>query len=333
MTNRTMRLAGGVALALAVATGMAAEPAGVAATGSEPAGAPPAEAPGPFLGGFLRETRIVYPLQVGAWRAVDEHLFDQRELGVSIRYENDASPSRLDVYIYPVGRLDEDDFREAAESERRGIALAREQSGDPAPDLGPVQDVTVVLPGERSDEALQAQATRAGVEPKEIDPDILRGHAMDASLVIRGAHWDSAMVLFNHALHFIKGRLSQPAAPPDGRARARADLEAFMAALVPQLAIVNVGQCGHWLPIEPLLPGAGIPEGVTSVTQDDSDSAAYVLPDRILATDPASDQARLAQVLGMAMQGRLPPDCAGVEPINPVVEEGMREIRIEYSPQ
>lgn len=30
----------------------------------------------PFLGGFLRETRILYPLGFDAWSARDEHRFD-----------------------------------------------------------------------------------------------------------------------------------------------------------------------------------------------------------------------------------------------------------------
>lgn len=313
MIHRSIRLSVLVSFALLAAPVAAVEPE---------------DAVVPFLGGFLEETRIVYPLQVGEWKAVGEHLYDNQALGVSVRYATEGSPVRLDIYFYPVGKLDDDTVRQATEAERLGIATAREQSGDPVPDLGELQDLELTLPGE--DDVAQPSADVTDVDPASIDPDILHGYSMDAALVVRGEHWDSAMVLFHDALHFIKGRISRPAAP-GGRAQARAELEAFMSQLVPTLTIINTGQCGTWLPIETLPPGSEAPDGATSVTQ--GDNAAYVLADRILATDPESQEALVAQVLGMSMQGRLPPDCAGLEPINPDVPAGMREIRIEYRPQ
>ena len=39
----------------------------------------------PLLGGFLQQSRILYPLQVGEWNATAEHLYEDQQHGVSIR--------------------------------------------------------------------------------------------------------------------------------------------------------------------------------------------------------------------------------------------------------
>ena len=41
---------------------------------------------GMLFGGVLRESRIAYPLAMDAWQAVGEHLFEEQEDGVSVRY-------------------------------------------------------------------------------------------------------------------------------------------------------------------------------------------------------------------------------------------------------
>ena len=44
-----------------------------------------ADAAPPFLGGFLKETRILYPLRHDGWEAQGEHLYDVQALGASVR--------------------------------------------------------------------------------------------------------------------------------------------------------------------------------------------------------------------------------------------------------
>lgn len=270
----------------------------------------------PFAPGFLRETRIVYPLEISGWRAIDEHIYDDQALGAMVRYTNGDKKTRLDVFYYPAGPLLERQVRAAAAEQRQGIALARTQAGDEAPDLGPLRDFAVPMPAQ------------PGLPPT--DDEKLTGHSMEAILVSGGEKYNSAMVQFHRSLYFIKGRMSQPA-PGQGPQELREQLEEFMAALVDRVRIVNTGTCARELPVEPWT--ADSPPADAMVSVENGDSSAWVLADRVVATDPSSEQAFLARTVGMAVQGRLPPDCMGPDPVEPVVEEGMREIRIEYRGQ
>ena len=58
---------------------------------------------------------------------------------------------------------------------------------------------------------------------------------------------------------------------------------------------------------------------------------AVAFADRVEARDPADESARLLQVMASLQTGRLAdPSCVAPERINPPVEEGQREIRMEY---
>ena len=92
-----------------------------------PAAAGDGEASAPFLGGFLKETRIVYPLQVGEWEAVGERLYDAAELGASVRYRSGTDLDRwIDVYFYPVGVVPDSYLRQAAQASLQELDTVRD---------------------------------------------------------------------------------------------------------------------------------------------------------------------------------------------------------------
>jgi hypothetical protein len=74
-----------------------ASPAAQAAIADSPA---PEDVRTPFLGGFLKETRVLYPLRIGDWEAQGEHLYEQQELGASVRYVHQGDKDRwIDLYF------------------------------------------------------------------------------------------------------------------------------------------------------------------------------------------------------------------------------------------
>src|SRR5690606_32582966 len=82
----------------------------------------------PFLGGFLEETRIVYPLTVGDWDARGERLYDAAELGASVRYQSGEHLDRwIDIYFYPVGVVPPSHLDQAAQVtlEEIGMGIGR----------------------------------------------------------------------------------------------------------------------------------------------------------------------------------------------------------------
>lgn len=90
----------------------------------------------PFLGGFIRESRIVYPLAVGSWRARGEKRHDAQAAGVSVRFAREGVEHRwIDVFFYPVGVLSPEQLRAFPEGEVAALAEARRSAGVTA-DLG-----------------------------------------------------------------------------------------------------------------------------------------------------------------------------------------------------
>lgn len=245
--------------------------AGMAACAAAAAGEPDRVEPAvraeagevPFLGGFLRETRILYPLEVAGWTAGDEHIYDEQRDGVSVRFVRDGDQGWIDVYFYPAGVIDREEFATAAEAERESIRQVRTQSDDQPPELSALQAFDV---------AASAGAAEVG----------LPAYALDALLHSGGVAYHSAMAIVLDRMYFVKGRMSRPAESTP-REALRGELESFMRALGSRLTILSTGRC-------------------------------WDAP------------------LGIGMLGRDVPGCAGRDPVEPEVEAGMREIRIEYRP-
>lgn len=91
----------------------------------------------PFLGGFLQESRVVYPLQLGQWQAGAEQRYTEQEEGASINYRDPAQPGALlSVYFYPAGQLAPGQLQQVARQTLDGHRRIGRQSPDPLSHCG-----------------------------------------------------------------------------------------------------------------------------------------------------------------------------------------------------
>lgn len=208
-------------LAFWLCAGLASRGVGAAPVATEQATAPGDD---DFVGGLLRESRILYPLRVGDWQAVGEHLFAAQEHGLSVRYAHGRDQDRwIDVYFYPAGALSAQEFVTAAGQEATLIQQAHALAGHADVDLGP----------------LQAFSFRSG------DGGPFEGLALDLAYAADGVAYSSAMTLLLDRLYFVKARLSVEQRSFSRRA-AREQVQAFTANLQPRLTIVNSGDTLLW---------------------------------------------------------------------------------------
>lgn len=187
-----------------------------------------------LFGGVLRESRIAYPLVVDAWQAVGEHLFEEQEDGVSVRYVHGSDRDRwIDVYFYPAGVLSKAQVAEAALAEAELIRQTHLQAGYTGFQLDRLRSFSFV-----------------GGDGKAVD-----GNALELAYTIDDVRYSSAMTLLLDRLYFVKARYSIEESKLSRR-DAREQLQAFTARLQPQLAITNIGdQAGSWVD---LLAGMGL---------------------------------------------------------------------------
>lgn len=184
-------------------------------------------APSPFLGGFLRATSVVYPLQVGQWQALGERRYDDVAGGASVRYQQAGREDGwIDVYFYPVGVLQQEQRSALLEGERKGLLEAREASVAGRDDMSRVRTVP-----------LKAAAAQPGTAAT------VEASVMDFGFVRDGKDYSSVMLLAIDRLYAIKLRYSVLAAIADRNA-ARGEVETFASVLLPQLGISNSGGCG-----------------------------------------------------------------------------------------
>lgn len=267
-----------------------------------------------FFGGFLRETRIVYPLHVGEWEARDEKRYDQVSHGVSVRYSSNAQDQGwIDVFVYPVGAANAGQVLSLAEREREGLIdtwLKQPRDDD--------------ISGFRTFPLASTPGDQGPAEPP-------MGHSLDLTYVAGDARLNSAMVVLFHQLYVVKTRFSVPEAALS-RERVRESLERFTAQLYPRLTIASIGDCWRPLPVEHLEASRAAPDGHLLTVQQGGDDVVYVYAGRVLARDPDSPAVEVGMRKGMELLGRLHPGCNGAESVNPHVEDDMREIRIEYRP-
>jgi hypothetical protein len=220
----------------------------------------------PFLGGYLRESHVVYPLGIGAWKMVGERRYDEPEAGASVRYQRDGDTSGwIDVFFYPVGAISAEQVAQVAASERAGLleSWAKELGGKP---ITPLSTFTMPL---AKGEVSATQSPR---------PANVTAHAVDFTYTRKDITYGSAMVFLVDRLYAIKFRYSADASAIP-RKQVRRDLEAFSRQLVAGLDISSTGACGQ----------------------------------------PA-----------MFDNGKRADGCVGVDAIQPVVNEGWRELRFEY---
>jgi len=207
----------------------------------------PESAPLPFLGGFLTETRILYPLRVDTWESRNEHRYEQAEYGASVRYKDTAHEERwLDVYFYPVGLVPPENARSEMESTLRNIAsLAGTQDAYERVGLG------------------ATHAFRIPVDPNNAGSS-LKAYSGELAFTGKGQEYSSAIVVLVKDMYYIKGRLSLPADSLSPQAT-RELLETFIAGLVRQSFLISTGRCwGAQTDGAPAsIPGCAAPEQMT----------------------------------------------------------------------
>jgi hypothetical protein len=170
--------------------------------------------------GVSRGSRIRYPLQVHDWQAVGEHLFEEREYGMSVRYAHGRDRDRwIDVYFYPAGALSTAEFAAAAQDEADMIGEAHALAGYEDCDMSPLRDFS--FPARRGS-----------------GRTIVEGLALDLAYAVDDIVYSSAMTLSREGVYFVKARFSVERRILS-RDDAREQLLAFTAQLQPRLSIVD----------------------------------------------------------------------------------------------
>jgi hypothetical protein len=168
-------------------------------------------------------TRIVYPLRVDGWDAVGEHLFDEQEYGVAIRYAHGQDRDRwIDVYFYPAGALTRAQFAKAARLEADLVRRAHDEARHPGFAMGPLETFGTGLDG-----------TAVNLADE--------GIAVDLQYHADGTAYSSAMVLLLDRRYFVKARYSVAQAVLS-RAQTREALGDFVLRLQSRLSIESVGE-------------------------------------------------------------------------------------------
>lgn len=314
MTARRWAL--GIALSGMLAPALPSAVAGASAADETPVAQAAEALTLPFLGGFITESRVLYPLQLGGWQAQGEHRYDDPAYGVSVRYRDEKRPQRwLDVYFWPAGKLPPDALRAAIDGTARELAgmAGRQDYYD---------RIRVGAP-----EALELQRDDgANTEGKATVPAWL----LPLQSTKQGQESLSQLGLFVRDMYFVKLRYTAPEADASAAAL-REESVALLQALQRQVEIVNTGACWGLLPVVAKAVPDAQAAGALMNSAVEGRVTAVAFADRVEARDPADESARLLQVMASLQTGRLAdPSCVAPERINPQVEEGRREIRMEY---
>lgn len=290
------------AIALAIACSLATP----LVSAQSPAANRPAERP--FLGGFLQESRILYPLTIGKWVARDEHLYEQAEAGASVRYQHgDLRDRWIDVYFYPAGIVPDERVREMAKGTVEGIRSLPGNAGLPTGEL-------------------EASRIEIGSD-KDRRPSTV--YSAGFMLARDGKRYASAMTLLAKDLYYLKGRYSGEEAThtPEGL---HAELKDFTVRLVRESRLYSTGEC--WMPppiVQVAVPDPKAPGALLDIGKEGT-AQAVGFADRVEAVDAASTQAKLTQFMAYRASGRWIDGCHPPEDMTPDVPEGMRELRFEY---
>lgn len=212
-----------------VAAGCNSENGGETMTFSEEA------APLPFLGGFLRESHIVYPLKVpNGWVMQNEHRYDELESGASVRFQREGDVAGwMDVYFYPIGMISKEQLEKLASAEREQL-------------VGVWKDVIIGAPlSELGSFNVPLKAAISVPEGRQSRPDTITAYAADFTYKHRenGKRYHSVLVFMVDRLYAIKLRYSAEV-DKMSREQVRNEAEAFARNLLPQVEIASTGSCG-----------------------------------------------------------------------------------------
>ncbi len=270
----------------------------------------------PFLGGWLRETRVVYPLRVGDWEAMGEHRYERAESGASVRYQHRAHKDRwMDLYFYPSGVLPDAAFAQVVARGAADIATARRKAGHRVDEVTPAR--TFAAPGPH-DRLLGALA----VKPRSV------GFVLEQDR----ARYHSVLAMTLREMHFVKVRFSAEASAL-ALENLRGEGESFLAGFAGAVRILNTGDCWKVLDIATLPADRRKPDDLLASANEGTDAEVWVREDRLYVVSPEAkgDAAREAAVgLGQSLHDAVRGRCVAPESMNPVVPEDMREMRFEY---
>ncbi len=275
--------------------------------------APAASEQSSFLGGFLKETRVVYPLRVGRWEAKGEHLYEAQELGASVRYADGAHRDRwIDLYFYPAGALPESRLAGDIEGTLEGIRTTVGRPGGYSEiDIAPVTMRRFNVGTGKQKRSVQAGST-------------------SMRLLREDKAYSSAMVMLVVDLYYVKARFSAEESVLSRR-QVQKQLDKFTTEVVRAMTIRSTGDC--WMPPpivqkDTLLRDA---PGQLIKTEKEGALSAVAYADRVEALDATSPEAVVMQFLSMPLSGRHFPGCQAPEDMNPAVPAGMRELRLEFN--
>lgn len=212
-----------------VAAGCNSENGGEKMTFSEEAEPPP------FLGGFLRESHMVYPLKVQTgWVMQNEHRYDELESGASVRFQREGDVTGwMDVYFYPIGVISKEQLETLAAAEREHLITVWKDASI-GPPLSALGSFKVPLKA--------AMSVPAGRQPR---PEFITAYAADFTYKHRenSKHYHSVLVFMVDRLYAVKLRYSVDVDKMT-REQARHEAEAFARSLLPQAEITSTGRCG-----------------------------------------------------------------------------------------
>lgn len=274
------------------------------------------EAARPFLGGYLQESRVVYPLRVGAWEALGEHRYDEPELGASVRYQDATHPDRwMDLYFYPSGVLLDPQFSQAFDHEAGQVREVRRQQDGAAPEATPARTF-----GD------------AGADAALLGDLAVRPRSAAFAFEREGKRYHSALAMTVAGMYFVKVRFSVEAAAM-ALDDVRGEGERFLSGFAGSVRIIATGDCWRTLPVAAIPENGDKPGDLLASANDGTDDEVWVAEDRLYVKRQAlDDEARRAApvALGTALHGALRGRCIAPEDMDREVPDGMREIRFEY---
>lgn len=217
-----------------------------------PACAEDAAKPAPFIARSL----VRFPVDEPGYRLVKAETMPGRpDYGVSLRYDvADAPGLRLDLYVYPLGRVPAARALEIGLKDVEGGIRAKVADGtygdarfetptvfDLTPPEAPSTPATPADPPKPDSDEARVLATLARLKAADRS---LEGRRQAITLVHKGQDEQSLAYLFYRYLFLVKVRASTSSAvvPPANFAEA---VDAAVTRLVPRIEVVNVGGCGN----------------------------------------------------------------------------------------
>lgn len=208
---------------------------------------------------FIERSLVIAPERVGKFKLYGMSDFPGNPgAGIAIRYQHEDFPSvRIDLYVYPAGRVSRDRVLGSGMQELRATlehAAAQGKYTDLSIgeqvefDLRRVDADGALLPDDETSppagEGTKETDAQSAIAAAEAAVDYRTGQRLTARLAIQGEPQNSLAFLFYRGLYLVKGRVSaSPSLLPDELFDRFANHA--MAALVPGLVTRSTGGCSQ----------------------------------------------------------------------------------------